>query len=184
MRNFNGLYAGTAEGYQITASGNGSLSSLSVYVDAATTATNLFVGLYSDNNGHPSSRLTAGNSATFQTAAWNTGLAAGTYTGHVRLNGGGITKTVTVVLTMTSPAPVLHTASLSWQVPTGKVISYGMSARPSRVARTACWRAPSVGLRILIRAEQSGTPYYYVVTAVDSQGRESKHSNEFKVTIP
>ena len=27
---------------------------------------------------------------------------------------------------MTSPAPVLHTASLSWQVPTGKVISYSM----------------------------------------------------------
>ena len=68
----NGLNAGTAEGYQITASGNGSLSSLSVYVDSATTATNLFVGLYSDNNGHPGSRLTAGNSATFQTAAWNT----------------------------------------------------------------------------------------------------------------
>lgn len=151
MRNFNGLYAGTAEGYQITASGNGSLSSLSVYVDAATTATNLFVGLYSDNNGHPSSRLTAGNSATFQTAAWNTGLAAGTCTGHVRLNGGGITKTVTVVLTMTSPAPVLHTASLSWQVPTGKVISYSMCRSTIKGGSYGMLASSIGGTLILIR---------------------------------
>ena len=41
----NGLYDGMAEGYQMTASGNGTLSTLSVYVDSAITATNLFVGL-------------------------------------------------------------------------------------------------------------------------------------------
>ena len=49
----NGLPAGLAEGYKMTAAASGTLTTLSVYVDAATTATNLFVGLYSDNNGHP-----------------------------------------------------------------------------------------------------------------------------------
>jgi len=33
---------------------------------------NLFVGLYSDNNGHPGARLTGSNSTTFQKSAWNT----------------------------------------------------------------------------------------------------------------
>ena len=67
-------------------------------MDAATTATNLFVGLYSDNNGHPGSRLTAGNSATFQTAAWNTipvsavSVAAGTKYWFVLLGTGGVIK--------------------------------------------------------------------------------------------
>ena len=31
---------------------------------------------------------------------------------------------------------------------------------------------------------QSGTTYYYVVTAVDDQGRESLHSNEIRTIIP
>jgi hypothetical protein len=41
----NGLYGGIAEGYQMTAATNGTLATLSVYVDAATRATNLFVGI-------------------------------------------------------------------------------------------------------------------------------------------
>jgi fibronectin type 3 domain-containing protein len=31
---------------------------------------------------------------------------------------------------------------------------------------------------------QSGTIYYYVVTAVDDQGRESALSNETRATVP
>jgi hypothetical protein len=94
----NGLYDGMAEGYQMTASGNGTLSSLSVYVDSATTETNLFVGLYSDNNGHPGARLTGGNSTTFQKAAWNTipvspvSVAAGTKYWFALLRTGGLVK--------------------------------------------------------------------------------------------
>jgi hypothetical protein len=68
----NGLYDGMAEGYQMTAATNGTLTTLSVYVDPATSATKLFVGLYSDSNGHPGTRLTGGNSSAFQKTAWNT----------------------------------------------------------------------------------------------------------------
>jgi hypothetical protein len=46
----NGLSDGIAEGYQMTASVTGTLNTLNVYIDSATTATKLFVGLYSDNN--------------------------------------------------------------------------------------------------------------------------------------
>lgn len=94
----NGLYDGMAEGYQMTASANGTLSTLSVYVDAATTATKLFVGPYSDNNGHPGSRLTGGNPASFQKAAWNTvpvspvSIAVGIKYWFVLLGTGGLMK--------------------------------------------------------------------------------------------
>jgi len=91
----NGLYAGMAEAYQTTASSAGNLTTLSVYVDSASTATNLFVGLYTDNSGHPGTRLTGGNSTTFQKAAWNTisvppvSVAAGSKFWFVLLGTGG-----------------------------------------------------------------------------------------------
>ncbi len=68
----NGLYGGTVEGYQMTAFTAGTVSTLSVYVDAASTATNLLVGLYGYNGGHPGTLLTSGTSTTFQKAGWNT----------------------------------------------------------------------------------------------------------------
>ena len=80
----NSMPSGTAEGYQITASSTGTLNTLSVYADTATTATTLFVGLYSDSNGHPGTLLTSSSTAKFQKAAWNSipvapvGINAGT----------------------------------------------------------------------------------------------------------
>jgi hypothetical protein len=83
----------------------------------------------------------------------STGLTAETYTGHVTLTGGGTTKTVTVVLSMTSPTPVQHKVSLSWKGPgQSKLSALARTARPSRVVRTAFWRAPSAGPRTPIRA--------------------------------
>ena len=332
----NGLYDGMAEGYQMTAASNGNLISLSVYVDIATTATNLFVGLYSDNNGHPGTRLTGGHSASFQKTAWNTiavppvsiaagrkywfvllgtgglmkfrqkpitggwidelnsirtltslpatwttgtiytagaltsvygsgatsaapppvatptpvlsvsptglswtakvgtstlapasvsitntgtgsltfagvsdqpwlaisagsgtapasvqivpsgnGLAAGTYTGHVTLTGGGTTKTVTVVLSMTAPPPVQHSVLLSWHAPTaGKVVSYSLYRSGIKGGSYGLLASAIGGITYTDQSVQSGTPYYYVVTAVDSQGRESVYSNEIRAAIP
>lgn len=329
----NGLPAGLAEGYQITAATTGSLTSLSFYLDAATTATKMFVGLYSDNNGHPGTLLTSSSSATLQKSTWNnipvppasvsagskywfallgtggtlrfrwkpgtggwidelsslrtltalpptwttgtiysagaltsvygsgvssggvanttavlavspaglswtakvgtstlapgsvsvnntgtgsltfsgvsdqpwlaissgtgtapatvqilpstTGLAAGTYTGHVTLSGGGASKTVTVILSMTAPAPVQHTVSLSWKTPTaGTVVSYNMYRSTIHGASYGLVASAIGGTSFTDPSPLSGTLYYYVVTAVDSQGRESIYSNEIKATIP
>ena len=40
------------------------------------------------------------------------------------------------------------------------------------------------GLAYSDQSVQPGTTYYYVVTAVDSQGRESSYSNEISVVVP
>jgi hypothetical protein len=330
----NGLYGGMAEGYQMTAAINGTVTTLSVYIDSATTATKLFVGLYGDNNGHPGTRLTGGSSTAFQKTAWNTipvppvsvaagkkywfvllgtggvmkfrqkpipgawidelnsvrtltslpaawttgtiytagaftsvyasgvtssapvgtptpilsvsptglnwtakvgtsnlapgsvsvtnagtgsltfasvsdqpwlaislangtapasvqimpsgnKLAAGTYTGHVMLTGGGITKTVTVVLSMTAPPPVQRTVSLSWHAPTtGNVVSYSMYRSSIEGSSYGLLASAIGGTTYVDQGPQSGTPYYYVVTAVDSEGRESPYSNEIPAAIP
>jgi hypothetical protein len=113
-----------------------------------------------------------------------TALQAGTYTGHVTLAGAGATKAVTVVLTMTSP-PVQHAVALSWKAsPSPNIVSYsvyrstslgGLYSLVASALGTVSYRDPSV---------QSGTTYYYVVTAVDNLGHESIYSNETQVTIP
>ncbi len=64
--------AGTAEAFKATASASGTVGSLTVYVDASSTATRLNAGLYSDNNGKPGTLLTQGTLETLQKGAWNT----------------------------------------------------------------------------------------------------------------
>ena len=53
--------AGQAEAFQTTATVTGTFSSMLVYVDASSTATKIYLGLYADNNGHPGALLTQGN---------------------------------------------------------------------------------------------------------------------------
>ncbi len=327
----NGLSDGVAEGYQITASLTGTVTTLNVYVDSATTAKNLFVGLYSDKNGHPGTLLTGGSSVTFQKTAWNAitvppasitagstywfallgtggltrfrwkqgaggwvdelnavttltslpatwttgtiygggawtsvygsgltgagtsatpimsvspmslswaaqvgasalapgsvsitntgggaltftgvsdqpwllissangtapsalrispstvGLAAGTYTGHVTLSGSGATKTVTVVLSVTSPPPVQHTVSLSWKSTGAKAVSYSMYRSNMQSSSYGLLASAIGGTQYTDQSAQPGTTYYYVVTAVDNQGQESTYSNEIRVAVP
>ena len=52
--------SGSAEAFRTTASATGTIDSMSVYVNANSTATKITIGLYADNNGHPGSLLTQG----------------------------------------------------------------------------------------------------------------------------
>lgn len=63
---------GRAEAFQVTASANGSLASLSVYVDTSTTSSKVVVGLYSDVAGHPGSLLVQASKAAPASGAWAT----------------------------------------------------------------------------------------------------------------
>jgi hypothetical protein len=54
----------------------------------------------------------------------------------------------------------------------------------SLVVTTAIWVAAIAGGIYTDQSVQSGTIYYYVVTAVNPQGQESPYSNETRVTIP
>ncbi len=112
------------------------------------------------------------------------GLKAGTYTGHVSLTGGGVTKIVTVALAVTSP-PVQHTVALSWNAsPNSHVVSYSMYR--STISGSSYGLAGSAigGLSYLDQSVQAGTTYYYVVTAVDDEGRESAYSSQTRAVIP
>lgn len=330
----NSMPSGTAEGYQITAPSTGTLSTLSVYADATTTATTLFVGLYSDSNGHPSTLLTSSSTAKFQKAAWNTisvppvgvsagskywlsllgtggtlrfrqkqgsggwvdelnsvstlaslpakwtsgtvysggaltsiygsgvigditttpppattsvlavnatslsftaqagtsvspegisitntgtgtltftgssdqswlglspasgtapatltvspsmnGLKAGTYTGHVTVTGGGTTKAVTVMLTVTA-IPVAHSVALSWKAGAAHVVSYSLYRSTISGSSYGLTASAIGGIAYSDQSVQSATTYYYVLTAVDDQGRESTYSSEIRAIIP
>jgi hypothetical protein len=81
-------------------------------------------------------------------------------------------------------SPAQHTVSLSWQISTGKVISYSMCRSTIKGVIWVCWRAPSAAQRTLTRARNRELPYYYIATAVDSQGRESSYSNQIRVAVP
>jgi len=83
------------------------------------------------------------------------------------------------------PATVPHSVSLAWQgTGTANVVSYslyrstisgGSYGLLASALSTASYDDQSV---------QSATIYYYVVTAVDDEGRESAFSNETRASVP
>lgn len=119
-----------------------------------------------------------------QVSATITGLKAGTYTGHVNLTGAGVTKVVTVALTVTSP-PVQHAVALSWNAsPNSHVVSYSLYRSTTSGSSYGLSGSAIGGLSYRDPSVQSGTTYYYVITAVDDQGRESAYSSETSAVIP
>lgn len=112
------------------------------------------------------------------------GLKAGAYTGQVSVAGGGTTKMVTVSLTVTS-LPVLHSVGLSWKASTNShVVSY--SVYRSTISGSSYGLSASAigGLTYNDQSVQTSATYYYVVTAVDDQGRESVYSAQVAAIIP
>ena len=62
---------GVAEAFQATATGPGTISVLSVYLDASSTVGTLTAGLYSDSAGHPGTLIAQGSSSTLTPGTWN-----------------------------------------------------------------------------------------------------------------
>ena len=112
------------------------------------------------------------------------GLKAGTYTGHVTLAGGGSSKIVTVVLTV-SAIPVQHSVALSWKSSTNAhVVSYSLYRSTTAGSSYGLEASAIGGSAYTDQSVQPGTTYFYVLTAVDDQGRESVYSNESRAIIP
>jgi hypothetical protein len=63
--------AGLAEAFQATATGSGTVSSLSVYLDSSSVATKLTAGLYADSGGHPGALLGQATLSAPAAGAWN-----------------------------------------------------------------------------------------------------------------
>jgi Domain of unknown function (DUF4082) len=112
------------------------------------------------------------------------GLKAGNYTGHIALVGGGATKTVTVAMTITSP-PIQHKVALSWKASTNAhVVSYSVYRSSISGSSYALSASAIGGVSFSDQSVQPATTYYYVVTAVDDQGRESAYSPQVSAIIP
>jgi len=62
---------GKAEAFRTTAATTGMVTSLSVYVDSGSTATQLVAGLYTDNDGHPGTLLEQGTLTSPVAGSWN-----------------------------------------------------------------------------------------------------------------
>ena len=122
----------------------------------------------------------AGNST--MTIAVGTSTAPGTYSLTVTGSGGGLQHTATVSLTVNPPPQV----SLSWTASTSQnVVGYNAyrsltSSGPYTKLNTSLITSTSyLDQTVLI-----GTTYYYVTTAVNSQGLESVYSNQATATVP
>jgi hypothetical protein len=63
--------AGMAEAFSTTSGASGSVNTLNVFVDSASTATKLVAGVYSDYGGHPGSLLGSGTLNSPTPGAWN-----------------------------------------------------------------------------------------------------------------
>jgi fibronectin type 3 domain-containing protein len=82
-------------------------------------------------------------------------------------------------------APIQHSVDLSWGASTSSnVVGYnvyraGVSGGPYATVASANSVTTFVDGSV-----QSGQTYYYVVTAVDTSGTESVHSNQVQAVIP
>lgn len=63
---------GQAEAFQTTASATKTLTTISLYLDPASTSTNITVGLYTNSGSNPGTLLTQASSTTLVNGAWNT----------------------------------------------------------------------------------------------------------------
>jgi hypothetical protein len=171
---------------------------------------NVMVG----NNGQAQGQLTAGSSdITVTSAAWNgtgysvsgitfpvtvpagksvnftvtfapqgTGTATGSVSFYSNASNSPAVQTWTGVGTQQQQS---HTVALSWNPSTSQVIGYNVyrgkaSGGPygklnSSVDPSTAYTDSTV---------QNGSTYYYVTTAVNSQGQESTYSNEAQAVVP
>ena len=121
-----------------------------------------------------------GSGTSKMTIAVGSSTAAGTYSIRVTGSGGGILHTTTVTLTVIPPQ-----VDLSWNASTSPVAGY--NAYRSMTSGGAYTKLNSSLIHGTTYADfgvQHGYTYYYVTTAVDSQGRESAFSNQASVTVP
>src|SRR5262249_31996547 len=63
---------GSAEAFQTTAAASRKLGTMFVFMDGSSTATTVWIGVYSDSAGHPGTLLSQASASTLTPGAWNT----------------------------------------------------------------------------------------------------------------
>jgi centrosomal CEP192-like protein/HYDIN/CFA65/VesB family protein/ASPM-SPD-2-Hydin domain-containing protein len=127
--------------------------------------------------------LSAGQSLTFSVIF--SPSTAGSDAGTVTVTSTASASPTTIALSGTGVQPVTHSATLTWTASTSTVSGYNVyrsTTNGSGYAKINSGLVPSVTYNDT--TVQSGTTYYYVVTAVDASGDESADSNQATAVIP
>lgn len=83
------------------------------------------------------------------------------------------------------PSSVQHSVSLSWNASTSSnVVGYNIYRGTVSGANYGLQNSMIASTSYMDSTVQSGQTYYYVVTAVDSTGKESPYSNQVQAVIP
>ena len=110
--------------------------------------------------------------------------AAGSDSGAVTVTSNATGSPTTIALTGTGQA-TSYTVSLAWTASTSTVSGYNIyrsTTNGSGYAKINSSLVPSASYTD--STVQNGTTYYYVTTAVDSEGSESGYSNQATAVIP
>ncbi len=127
------------------------------------------------------------NSSTYSTtnAATISGLTAGTIY-HFKIFAADTSKdwAASLDLTCTTTTTTAHSVTLNWQASTSSGVT-GYNVYRSTVSGGYYGLLANTGnLTYKDSAVQSGTTYYYVVTALNSVGQQSAYSNQVTAVVP
>jgi hypothetical protein len=141
-------------------------------------------GTYSDGSHQDLTTSATWTSSSSGVATINTaGLATGVGAGSTTIQAAVGTINGSTSLTVTQPAQ--HYVSLAWTASTSPVVGYNTyRSNTSGGPYTKLNSSLITTTNYNDQTVQSGTTYYYVTTAVNSQGLESVYSNEAAATVP
>jgi hypothetical protein len=112
--------------------------------------------------------------------------AAGTYTGMLKVASDASDASVAVPLSgSVADESAIHSVGLSWDPSASKVSGYNVYRSGASAGPFARLNGSLVsGLSFADDTVAGGLTYYYVTTAVDSEGIESNHSNTAVAVVP
>jgi hypothetical protein len=126
--------------------------------------------------------LSAGQSATYTITF--TPQSSGAASGTATFTSNAANSPATQAMTGTGAAAPQHSVTLSWSASTSTVTGYHVYRGTSSGGPYTVIDSNASDTSFTDNSVAAGQTYFYVVTAVDSQGNESVYSNQAKATIP
>jgi uncharacterized membrane protein len=156
------------------------LTALNGYASSTTFSVS---GLPAGATGSFNPTSVTGSGSTQLTVTTSSSTAAGTYPLTVTASGGGITNTASATLAVV--VPIQHSVAITWSDTDLGIAGYNVyrpTASPGNYVKLNSSLVTTMSYTDA--TVQSGTTYYYVITAVDSSGVESAFSTAVQAQIP